>query len=64
MLSNLKHVSTLPSYVAIINSIFAKLNLKEETANLDEMEIKYKLVLHGTTQAAAEDIEYNTLGAF
>ena len=28
------------------------------------MKIKDELVLQGTTQAAAEDIEYNTMGAF
>ena len=28
------------------------------------MDIKDELVLHGTTQAAADEIEYNTIGAF
>ena len=28
------------------------------------MEIKYELVLHGMTWAAANNIEYNTIGAF
>ena len=28
------------------------------------MKIKYELVLQGTTQAAADDIEYNTMGVF
>ena len=41
----------------------AKLNLKKETTNPNEMKIKYELVLQGTTQAAADKIEYNTMGA-
>ena len=28
------------------------------------MKIKYELVLQGTNQAAADDIEYNTMGVF
>ena len=28
------------------------------------MKIKYDLVLQGTTQSAADEIEYNTMGAF
>ena len=28
------------------------------------MEIKYKLVLHGMTWEASDDIEYNMIGAF
>ena len=64
MLSNQKHVSTLQSYVAIINVIFAKLNLKKETTNPNEMKIIYELVLQGMTQAASDDIEYNTMCAF
>ena len=28
------------------------------------MKIKYELVLHGMTQEAADEIEYNTIGAF
>ena len=35
----------------------AKLNLKKETTNPNEMKIKYELVLQGMTQAAADDIE-------
>ena len=42
----------------------AKLNLKKETINPDEIKIKDELVLQGTTQAAADKIEYNTIGAF
>ena len=56
MLSNQKHVSNLQSYGAIINGIFAKLNLKKETTNPNEMKIKDELVLQGMTQKAAEDI--------
>ena len=57
MLLNQKHVSTLQSYAAIINGIFAKSNLKNETINPDELKIKDELVLQGMTQAAADDIE-------
>ena len=32
--------------------------------NPNEMKIKEELVLQGMTQAAADDIEYNTMGAF
>ena len=42
----------------------AKLNLKKETTNPNEMKIKDELVLQGMTQAAADEIEYNTMGAF
>ena len=56
MLLNQKHVSTLQSYGAIINGIFAKFNLKKETINPDEMKIKDELVLQGMTQAAAENL--------
>ena len=41
-----------------------KLALKKETTNPDKMNIKYKLVLHRITQAAAYKIEYNTIGEF
>ena len=41
-----------------------KLTLKKETTNPDEMDIKDKLVLNGMTWAAAENIEYNIIGAF
>ena len=40
------------------------MNLKKETINPNEMKIKYELVLEGMTQAAADKIEYNTMGAF
>ena len=42
----------------------AKFNLKKETTNPNEMKIKDELVLQGMTQAAADEIEYNTMGAF
>ena len=42
----------------------SKLNLKKEMTNPNEMKIKDYLVLQGMTQAEAEEIEYNTLGAF
>ena len=42
----------------------AKLNLKKETINPNEMKIKDELVLHRMTQEAADKIEYNTIGAF
>ena len=64
MLLNQKHVSTLQYYGAIINGIFAKLNIKKETINPNEMNIKYELVLQGMTQVAADKIEYNTMGSF
>ena len=64
MLSNEKHVRTLQSYGAIINGIFDKLNLKKETTNPNETNIKYELVLKGMTQAAADEIELNTMGSF
>ena len=38
--------------------------LKKETTNPDEMHIKDELVLNGMTWAAADEIEYNTIGAF
>ena len=37
---------------------------KKETSNPDDMNIKDELVLQGMTQAAADEIEYNTMGAF
>ena len=63
MLLNQKHVSTLQSYGDIIDGIFAKLDLKKETTNPNEMKIKDALVLQCMNQAAADDIEYNTMGA-
>ena len=41
-----------------------KLNLKKEMTNPNEMKIKDELVLQGMTQAAEDEIEYNTMGAF
>ena len=64
MLSSQKHVSTLQYYVAIINCIFSKLNLKKETTNPNDMKIKDELVLQGMTQASADEIEYNIMGEF
>ena len=42
----------------------AKLNLKKETTKPNEMKIKDELVFQGMNQAAADKIEYNTMGAF
>ena len=56
MLLNPKNVSTLPYYVAIINSIFAKLNFLKETTKPDDTEIKDKLVLNSMTWEAAYKI--------
>ena len=43
---------------------FAKFTFKKLTTNSDDMDIKYDLVMNGTTWAAVEEIEYNTIGAF
>ena len=43
---------------------YCQIDLKKETTNPDNMEIKYELVLTGMTRAAEEDIEYNTIGVF
>ena len=40
------------------------MNLNKETVNPDEIKIKYEVVLQGMTQAAADEIEYNTMGDF
>ena len=40
------------------------MNLKKETTDTNKMNIKDELVLQGITQAAADKIEYNTMGAF
>ena len=40
------------------------MNLKKQTINPNEMKIKDELVLQGMTQAAADEIEYNTMGVF
>ena len=42
----------------------SKLNLKNETTNPNEMKTKDELVLQGMNQASADEIEYNTMGAF
>ena len=42
----------------------AKLNLKKETTNPNEKTIKDELVLKVMTQVEADEIEYNTMGAF
>ena len=42
----------------------SKLNLKKETTNPNEMKIKDDLFLQDMTQAAADEIEYNTMGEF
>ena len=64
MLSNQKHVSTIPYYVAIINGIFANSTFKRETTNPYEMDIKDELVLNGMTWSAEDEIENNMIGAF
>ena len=40
------------------------MNLKKETTKPNELKIKDELVLQGMPQAAADKIEYNTMGAF
>ena len=60
ILSKLKHISTLPSYLAIINGILPKFTFLIETTNPDKMEIKDELVLNSMTWVAADNIEYNT----
>ena len=40
------------------------MNLKKETTNPNEMKIKNELVLQGMNLAAADEIEYNTMGEF
>ena len=42
----------------------AKFNLKKKTINPNKMKIKDELVLQGMTQASADKIGYNTMGAF
>ena len=56
MLQNPKHAINIPSYVAIINAIFAKLTLKTTTTNPDEMDTKDELIFNGMTWAAADKI--------
>ena len=40
------------------------MNLKKETIDPNKMKIKDELVLQGITQEAADEIEYNNMGAF
>ena len=40
------------------------MNLEKETTNPYEMKIKDEIFLQCMTQEAADDIEYNTMGAF
>ena len=54
MLSNPKHVSTLPSYVDIINGTFSKIDFLTETTNPDDTDIKDNLILHFMTWASAD----------
>ena len=54
-----KYSSILHGYIKWYTE---KLTLKK-SANPDEMEIKYELFLNGMTWSAAEDIEYNNIGA-
>ena len=42
----------------------SKLGFKKETTNPDKMKIKDECVLQGMTKAAADEIEYNTMGEF
>ena len=42
----------------------AKSSLKKATINPNMIKINDELVLQGMTRAAAEEIEYNTMGAF
>ena len=44
--------------------VYYQIDLKKETTNPDDMDIKDKIVLKCMTLAAADDIEYNTIGAF
>ena len=53
MLLNPKHVSTLPSYVDIINGIFSKIDFLTETTNPDNTDIKDNLILHFMTDKSA-----------
>ena len=44
--------------------VYLKIDLKKETTNPDEMEIKDELILNGMTWASADDTEYNNIGEF
>ena len=63
MLSNKKHVSTLPSYVAIINGILPNWLKYIYIYKPEKIEIQDKTLLKGMTWAVSYDIEYNTIGA-
>ena len=44
--------------------VYWQIDKKKETTNPDEMKIKDELVLNGMTWTEADNIEYNTIGAF
>ena len=44
--------------------VYSQIELKKEITNPDEMKIKHELVLQAMTQAAADKIEYNSMGTF
>ena len=44
--------------------IYCQIEFKERNDKPNEMKIKDELVLKGMTQAAADKIEYNTMGKF
>ena len=44
--------------------VYFQIELKKETTNPYEINIKDGLVLQGMTQAVSDKIEYNTMGAF
>ena len=46
------------------NKWYWKTYLKKETTNPDNIKIRHELDLNGITQVAAENIQYNTIGAF
>ena len=68
MLSNQKHIKPETyKYSSILHGYnkwyITKFNLEKETTNPDKMKIKDELVLQGMPQAAADEIEYNNMGA-
>ena len=44
--------------------VYFQIDFKKVKTNLDEIYIKEYLVLRGITWAAADNIEYNTIGEF
>ena len=44
--------------------VYYLIDLKKETTNLDKTKIKYDIILRGMTWAAADEIDYNNIGAF